>query len=55
MATKRKAERPEIVVEGGEEGERRAEEAEGENPQREAGGIGYQMVRHQLEDLPGHQ
>ena len=29
----RKSEGPEIVVEGGEEGERRAKEAEGEEPQ----------------------
>ena len=46
VAENRKPEGLELVGEGGEEGERRDEEVEEEEPQRTAVGVGYQTASH---------
>ena len=40
----------ELLIEGGEEGERRAKQGEGEEPQQATVGLGYQAARQQLDD-----
>ena len=52
VTEKQKPEGCELVVEGGEEGKRRAEQAVTEEPQYTRVGLGYQTARHWLGDPP---